>query len=62
MFDFLFDPVYGVRRNVYGKVVSTGVSYDNRLISVVTIENRKIVHWIDYMDSLAVTTALNSSS
>jgi len=47
---------------VHGKVVSTGVPYDNRLISVITIENRKIVHWTDYMDSLAVTTALNSSS
>jgi uncharacterized protein len=47
---------------VHGKVVSTGVPYDNRLISVITIENRKIVHWTDYMDSLAVMTALNSSS
>jgi uncharacterized protein len=47
---------------VHGKVVSTGVPYDNRLISVITIENRKIVHWTDYMDSLAVETALNSSS
>jgi uncharacterized protein len=46
---------------VHGKVVSTGVPYDNRLISVITIENRKIVHWTDYMDSLAVMTALNSS-
>jgi uncharacterized protein len=34
-------------------VLSTGKPYDNRLISVVTIENRKIVHWRDYMDSLA---------
>ena len=47
---------------VHGNVVSTGVPYDNRLVSVITIENRKIVHWTDYMDSLAVTTALNSSS
>jgi len=47
---------------VHGKVVSTGVPYDNRLISVITIENRKIEHWTDYMDSLAVMTALNSSS
>jgi uncharacterized protein len=47
---------------VHGKVVSTGVPYDNRLISVITIENRKIVHWTDYMDSLAAATALNDSS
>jgi uncharacterized protein len=47
---------------VHGKVVSTGVPYDNRLVSVITIENRKIVHWTDYMDSLAAATALNGSS
>lgn len=47
---------------VHGKVVSTGVPYDNRLISVITIENRKIVRWTDYMDSLAAMTALNSPS
>ena len=48
--------------DVHGKILSTGVPYDNRLISVVTIEDRKIVHWRDYMDSLAASTALNSSS
>ena len=47
---------------VHGKILSNGVSYDNRLISVVTIEKRKIVHWRDYMDSLAAWTALNSAS
>jgi uncharacterized protein len=46
---------------VHGKILSSGAPYDNRLISVVTIENRKIVHWRDYMDSLAAWTALNSS-
>jgi ketosteroid isomerase-like protein len=43
---------------VHGTILSTGVAYDNRFISVVTIENRKIVHWRDYMDSLAAWTAL----
>ena len=47
---------------VHGKILSTGLPYDNRFISVVTIENRKIVHWRDYMDSLAAWTALNSAS
>jgi ketosteroid isomerase-like protein len=46
---------------VHGKILSTGAPYDNRLISVVTIENRKITHWRDYMDSLAAWTALNSA-
>jgi ketosteroid isomerase-like protein len=44
---------------VHGKIVATGVPYDNRLISVITIENRKVVHWRDYMDSLAAWMALN---
>jgi ketosteroid isomerase-like protein len=43
----------------HGKIVRTGASYDNRFISVVTIENRKIVQWRDYMDSLAAMTALS---
>jgi ketosteroid isomerase-like protein len=42
---------------VHGKKILTGNSYDNRFISVVTIEDRKIVHWRDYMDSLAAFTA-----
>jgi ketosteroid isomerase-like protein len=46
---------------VHGKILSSGAPYDNRLISVVTIENRKIVYWRDYMDSLAAWTALNGS-
>jgi uncharacterized protein len=45
---------------VHGKVLSSSAPYDNRLISVITIENRKIVHWRDYMDSLAAWTALNT--
>jgi ketosteroid isomerase-like protein len=44
---------------VHGNIVATGVPYDNRFISLVTIENRKIVHWRDYMDSLAAMTALS---
>ena len=47
---------------VHGTILSDGASYDNRLISVITIENRKIVHWRDYMDSFAAWSALNGSS
>ena len=47
---------------VHGKILSSGAPYDNRFISVITIEKRKIIHWRDYMDSLAVWTALNSAS
>ena len=47
---------------VHGKIVSSGAPYDNRIISGVTIEKRKIIHWRDYMDSLAAWTALNPAS
>ena len=38
---------------VHGNGRATGKAYDNRFCSIVTVENRKIVHWRDYMDSLA---------
>ena len=47
---------------VHGRILSSGARYDNRLISVVTIENKKIIHWRDYMDSLTAWTALNGAS
>ena len=47
---------------VHGKVLATGMSYDNRFVSIVTIENQKIVRWRDYMDSLAAWTALNKTT
>ena len=49
--------VHNPRYEVHGKKIATGNPYDNRFISVVTIEDRKIVHWRDYMDSLAAFTA-----
>jgi len=47
--------------DVHGKIIRTGSPYDNRFISVVTIENLKIVQWRDYMDSLAAMTALSQT-
>jgi ketosteroid isomerase-like protein len=47
---------------VHGKALATDSPYDNRFVSVITIKNRKIVHWRDYMDSLAAWMALNSAS
>ena len=44
---------------VHGKVLATGATYDNRFVSIATIEDRKIVRWRDYMDSLAAWTALS---
>ena len=36
-----------LKYDVHGKILSSGAPYDNRLISVITIENRKIIHWRD---------------
>jgi len=51
-----------IEYEVHGKIIATGATYENRFISVVTIENRKIVRWRDYMDSLAAMTALSQAS
>ena len=44
---------------VHGRILATDTRYDNRFVSIATIENRKIVRWRDYMDSLAAWRALN---
>lgn len=45
---------------VHGIVPGTGKPYDNRFCSVVTVRNRKVVYWRDYMDSLAAMEALTA--
>ncbi|OIK04099.1 nuclear transport factor 2 family protein [Streptomyces monashensis] len=42
---------------VHGTSVPTGRPYDNRFVSVVTIQDRKVTHWRDYLDPLAVFDA-----
>jgi uncharacterized protein len=41
-----------------GTVVPTGAPYQNRYISVLTITDRKVSHWRDYLDPVAVFDAL----
>jgi ketosteroid isomerase-like protein len=41
-----------------GKVVATGAPYGNRYISVITLRDREVVHWRDYLDPIAVFDAL----
>jgi uncharacterized protein len=41
-----------------GRVVRTGATYDNHYISVLSIVDRKIAHWRDYLDPLAVFAAV----
>lgn len=52
------DNVVVIEYEVHGTVLATGAAYDNRFASIIKIENRKIAHWRDYMDSLAAWNAL----
>jgi ketosteroid isomerase-like protein len=55
-----YDPEQAVvilEYTMHGTVVRTGAPYLNRFISVITIRDRKIVHWRDYLDPLAVFAA-----
>jgi ketosteroid isomerase-like protein len=44
-----------------GKVVTTGHRYSNRYISVVTLKDRKVSYWRDYLDPLRVVAALEGT-
>jgi ketosteroid isomerase-like protein len=46
---------------IHGTVVSTGAPYLNRFISVITVKDRKIVHWRDYLEPLAVFAAFGTT-
>ena len=43
---------------VHGRAVHTGHAYDNHFVSVITIKDRQVTHWRDYMDPVAVFQAL----
>ena len=49
-----------IEYEVHGTILATGVKYDNRFCSIIRIEQRKITHWRDYMDSLAAWNALTA--
>lgn len=48
-----------IEYEVHGTVLATGGKYDNRFCSIIQLENRKISHWRDYMDSHAAWNALS---
>jgi len=50
-----------IEYEVHGTILATGAKYDNRFCSIIKIENRKITHWRDYMDSLAAWNALTET-
>ena len=47
-----------IEYEVHGTILATGAKYNNRFCSIIKIENRKIAHWRDYMDSLAAWNAM----
>ena len=51
-----------IEYEVHGTILSTGVHYNNRFCSIIKIAKRQIVHWSDYMDSLAAWNALTSEA
>ena len=49
-----------IEYEVHGTILRSGVHYDNRFCSVIRMQNRRIAHWRDYMDSLAAWNALTA--
>jgi len=43
---------------VHGRAVRTGRAYDNHFVSVITITDRRVTHWRDYLDPVAVFNAV----
>ncbi len=54
------DGVVVIEYEIHGTILATGAKYNNRFCSIIKIENRKIAHWKDYMDSLAAWNALTA--
>jgi uncharacterized protein len=56
-----YDPAKGVAVLEYtcdGHAVATGKPYHNQFISVLTLRDRQVVHWRDYLNPVAVFDAL----
>ena len=49
-----------IEYEVHGTILATRAHYNNRFCSIIKIEDRKVSHWRDYMDSLAAWNALTS--
>jgi ketosteroid isomerase-like protein len=52
--------VFVLEYEVHGTILATARAYHNRFCSIVTVADRKITHWRDYMDSLAAWNALTA--
>jgi len=49
-----------IEYEVHGTILASGVKYNNRFCSIIRLEDRKIMRWRDYMDSLAAWNALTA--
>jgi ketosteroid isomerase-like protein len=43
---------------VHGRAVHTGRPYNNHFVSVITVKDRRVTHWRDYLDPVAVFEAI----
>lgn len=43
---------------VHGRAVHTGRAYDNHFVSVITVKDRRVTRWRDYLDPVAVFRAI----
>jgi len=43
---------------VHGQAVHTGQPYDNHFVSVITVKDREVTYWRDYLDPVAVFRAI----
>jgi ketosteroid isomerase-like protein len=51
-----------IEYEVHGTILATGAKYENRFCSIIELEDRKIIRWRDYMDSLAAWNALTANA
>ena len=43
--------------SVHGQAVGTGRQYHNHFVSILTVTDRKVSHWRDYLDPIAIFDA-----
>ena len=43
---------------VHGESAQTGTPYNNRFVSIITLKDRKVAWWRDYLDPVAVFDAI----
>nr|WP_234384748.1 hypothetical protein [Streptomyces sp. MMG1121] len=43
---------------LHGRAAGTGIAFVNHFVSIITINDRKITHWRDHLDPVAVFDAV----